>query len=194
MSLSRKPKTVRTVKPGLTVHLVGQHSSVAPGIHPVIDLNYVRRSAQFDMPKQNLVKENKFAIITIMLKCIARDLREKMPDLHIKAHPMDFAIGRARLVVRKGDIRVIIDVRQGPVHDWRKPKIVKEDPNEYNASVKVSMGNDVSKKKTPQPWSFSLDDPDSTIKFEAWVDDLIEKFINASARDGSEAEHSVDPD
>jgi hypothetical protein len=146
------------------------------------------------MPNDH-IKENRFAIITIMLKQMAIELREKWPHLHIKAHPMAWSANRARLVVRDKNTRVIFDIRQGTFHDWRKPKPTREDPNEYNISVMVTEGNDVSRKKTPPAWTFSLDDPNSTIEVEKWVDTVVKQWINVGPPEQQpEAECPVDSD
>jgi hypothetical protein len=188
MSVSGKLKAVRiiSVKPQLTVvSFMQQYSS---GIHPHFSYSYIRKAGA-PIKMKDYVKENRFAIITIMLKQIAVEMREKWPHLHIKAHPMQWGTSRARLVIREKDTRVIFDVQQGALIDWRIPSGPrKEDPNEYNVRVKVTIGNDVSKKKTPQPWSFSLDDPTSTETFEAWVDTVVKEWINV------ETESSVDND
>lgn len=176
------------MKPGLTVEFIGQQSSVAPGVHPLIDFNYHRRV----MPNDQWVQENRFAIITIMLKQIASELREKWPHLHIKAHPMAYGASRARLVIRQKDTRVIVDVRQGPLPNWRMQHR-KDDPNEYNVFVKITEGNDVSKKKTPQPWSFSLDDPESTVKFESWVESVVGQWIDVGSHDNQQEQRPADP-
>ena len=170
---------IKTVKPEMTFwKLSGQ----CPGIHPPITNGYQRMSTGFT---PHWVKENRFAIITIMLKQMASELREKYPHLFIKAHPMNFEIGRARLVVRNGDTRVIIDV-SSKQNDWRNPQ-ARKDPNEYSVSISITAGNTVSKKKTPPSWSFHLDDPESTIKFEDWVGSMVAEYIIEKAPEESEA-------
>lgn len=137
------------------------------------------------------VKENRFAIITIMLKQIAADLREKWPEYHIKAHPMKHGISRARLVVRNKDTRVIFDLRQGPPYkNWQTPNPRKDDPNEYTTSVQITIGNDVARKKAPQPWSFSLDDPESVTNFEVWAVETVQNWINVNSSE--RCSHSSD--
>lgn len=131
------------------------------------------------------VKENRFAIITIMLKQIAAGFREKWPEYHIKAHPMRYRVGCARLVIREKNILVIFDVCIGsPPQLWQNPK--KEDPNEYTASVQITIGNKVTKKKTPKPWSFTLDDPNSVIKFETWAIKIAQSWINVNTSEQQE--------
>lgn len=139
------------------------------------------------------LKENRFAIITILLKQIAVERREQWPHLHIKAHPMDWAANRARLVIRDGDTRVIFDLRQGPVVSWQnRQRDSRKDPNEYNVSVKITEGNDVSKKKTPEPWAFSLDAPDSVTNLEQFVDSVVKQWINVEPPEQPEAECPID--
>jgi len=137
------------------------------------------------VPQTDWVKENRFAIITIMLKQMASELREKYPHLLIKAHPMNYEIGRARLVARNRDMRVIVDISPKQ-NDWRNPQ-ARKDPNEYSVSVSITAGNTVSKKKTPPSWSFHLDDPESTIKFEDWVGSIIAEYIIEKATEKPKA-------
>jgi hypothetical protein len=172
---------IKTVKPETTFCKL---TDQCPGIHPPYGKAYNRMSTGFT-PPTNYIKENRFAIITIMLKQMAAELREKYPHLLIKAHPMNYEIGRARLVVRNGETRVIFDITPKQ-HDWRNPQ-VRKDPNEYSVSLQITDGNTIAKKKTPSSWSFHLDDPTSTTKFEEWTYSVIAKYVIEKAPEKSEA-------
>jgi hypothetical protein len=126
---------------------------------------------------QHLVN-NRYAIITIMMKQIAVELRDKWPHLHIKAHPLPYAANRARLVVRKDEIRLIFDIKQGGTGVWNPMFQRNVDPNEYVISVAITNGNRVSRRKTPNAWSLLLDDPSSVHKCEEWIDSVVKQWID----------------
>ena len=129
------------------------------------------------------IKQNRYAIITIMMKTIAEDLRNKYTDLHVEAHPRP-GPNSVRLNVRRieTDESVIIDVRPGaPMGTPSRIAQQMQDSNHYVASVELFNKNKVARKKGPSACTFVLDDPRGTISFEIWIDSIIAEWFYAES-------------
>lgn len=160
-------------------------------------------SEEIFMPPTDWVKKNKYAIITIMMKTIAGDLRNKYTDLHVEAHPRP-GPNSVRLNIRRinTDESVIIDIRPGTpaniflgygtsvIHSVRQAQRMS-DSNHYTAWPELFNKNKVARKKAPPAFTFALDDPRGTISLETWVDDIVVKWFYAETSDNQQAE-SVD--
>ena len=161
-------------------------------------LQFLSKEEIFFMPPTDWVKKNKYAIITIMMKTIADDLRTKYTDLHVEAHPRP-GPNSVRLNVRRveTDESIIIDVRPGvPMNEYSHQQARRAldraiDSNHYTAWPELFNKNKVAKKKTPPAFTFALDDPQGTISFETWIDDIIVKWFYAETSDNQQTE-SVD--
>lgn len=145
------------------------------GLRDMVVINFGRKMTDF-------VKKNRFSIITIMLKQLASDFRETRPDLFIKAHPTQFGVNAALLVIRKGDVCVSFDIRPAGRNQFGVTN-----GNSYQSQVKITAGNDVAKTKMPPSWTFNLDDPDSITNFERMVLSVIESWIDADSQPQAKA-------
>ena len=146
------------------------------------------------MPPTNWVKKNKYAIITIMIKTIADDLRNKYTDLHVEAHPRPVP-NSVRLNIRRveTDEGILIDVRPGAPVDmpFQVARQMMTDSNHYTARPELYNKNKVARKNSPSVFTFALDDPQGTTSFETWVDNIVAEWFYAESSEKHQAE-SVD--
>ena len=145
------------------------------------------------MPPTNWVKKNKYAIITIMMKTIADDLRNKYTDLHVEAHPRPDP-NSVRLNIRRveTDESILVDIRPGvPTNVSFNVARQMIDSNHYTARPELFNKNKVSRKKGPLAFTFALDDPQGTTSFEIWVDNIVAEWFYAKSSEKHQAE-SVD--
>lgn len=126
--------------------------------------------------QEEKVKKNKYSIITIMFKQLARELRSKYQDLYVEAHPLPFA-EQARLVVRRieTDERVVIDIRSGGGRTW-STKQIKQDM-QYTVRAALTRKNRIPIKQCPKEYVFVLDDPEGTSGLEEWIQAIIDDWF-----------------
>lgn len=144
--------------------------------------------------QQDWIKLNKYAIVTIMCKEIARELRERHPDLYVEAHPRP-GPNQARILVRQlmTDSSFIIDLNPGGVTgQWFAPAGQVRN-NDFTAFPQFSRKNKVARKKNPEAFSFALDDPNGTTSLEEWIEGhVVEWFYADTSKQQTESASDSD--
>lgn len=121
-----------------------------------------------EMRRTEVVAKNKTAIITILAKEIAVTLRKKFPNLHIKAHPLQWD-NAVRLALRQIEADESMQVDCSPQG---------RETNTYRCSVKLQRKDyQVPRRKCPAEFVLSLDNPDSVTEFEGWLDKIIQRWF-----------------
>lgn len=145
-----------------------------------------QRNTAHSSIREEKTKTNKYAIITIIFKNIAKTMRDKYRDLNVEAHPLQNP-GCARLVIRRiqTDEKATIDIYPGPPR--RVPfgiRPMRRCSNQFSADVTLARKNRVAKKKNPSEFTFVLDAPDSLCKFEEWIESIIENWFYVGTHPG----------